>query len=394
MILGTKKRRQTRSLRFWSKENMMKKSRMIGILSVALLLSGCGIDKDSAPNFVTGNIQILYDRDAIAEKEEAAVYSAVYYQADFSLLQQHLLRYEITETELNAFGRSFYAKEDNHGTEERLIIYDGGEEMGVHSGVYGGFIYSLWEPTRKDYQNVVAMHPGHPDNVEQILGGTSREDFAVDCDLDFMTVDEAVEMLEAMAAECGLPEMQVDSIYSLDAETLREHNRIAGLSDVWEKSDEAYLLHLTQMIDGIPVMNHLWNDDVVSGEAGATELRAIGLVSEDGIISFNVSYAVDITGEAEAQKLLSAESAEEILQARYEDAVYLSDVYAEALALKYIVQHDGNQLKLTPAWVFCMSRDFITEYPGSGEPVSIKKYEHCVINAVTGELIESGEVQK
>lgn len=388
------RRRQTSGLRFLSKENLIKQSSMIGLLFAVLLLSGCGIDKNSDPNFVASNIQILYDRDAIAEKEEAVVYSAIYYQADSSSLREYLLQYEIVENELNAFGRSFYTKEANSGSEESLVVYDGGAEFGVRSGVYGGFNYSLWTVSRKDYQSVVSMEPGHPDNVTQIFGNTSREDFAVDGDLDFMMADEAVEMLETMAAECGLPEMQVENIYSLDAETLQEHGRIASMSDVWEKSDEAYILHLTQMIDGIPVMNHLWNDDVLRGGVGATYFRGIGMVSEDGIISFNVTYAVEITGASEQQKLLSSEAAEEILQARYEDAVYFSNVCAETLALKYVIQHDGNQLKLTPAWVFCISRDFITENPDSGEPVYVKKYEHCVINAVTGELIKSGEVQK
>lgn len=372
----------------------MKQSSMIGILFAVLLLSGCGIDKNSGPNYVASNIQILYDRDAIAEKEEAVVYSAIYYQADSSFLQEYLLQYEIVDTGLNAFGRYFYTKEANSGSEERLVVHDGGAEFGVRSGVCGGFNYSLWTVSRKDYQNVASMAPGHPDNVTQIFGNTSMEDFAVDGNLDFMTADEAVEMLETMVAECGLPEMQVENIYSLDAETLQEHGRIVGMSDVWEKSDEAYILHLTQVIDGIPVMNHLWNDDVVNGGVGDTYFRGFGLVSEDGIISFNVTYAVDIKGASEQQKLLSSEAAEEILRTRYEDAVYFSNVCAETLALKYIIQHDGNQLKLTPAWVFCISRDFLTENSDSGKSVYVKEYEHCVINAVTGELIKSGEVQK
>ena len=384
-----KEAQANRSLRSLSKETPMKQFGMTGILSAALLLSGCGIDKDAAPNFAAGNIQIMYDRDAIAEKEEAAVYSAVYYQADSSSVQGRLLQYDIVGTELTAVGRSIHTEEAEHGAEEYLIIYDGGEEMGVYSGVYGGFSYLLLTPDRKDYSYAVSYYPGHPDNVAQIQGSTFMEDFATDRDLDFMTAEEAAEMLETVAAECGLPEMQVERIYSLDAETLQEHYRLAGLSENWEKSDEAYLIHLTQMIDGIPMMNHSWHEDGGSGRIGAC-----GVLSEDGILSVVVSDVVAITGEAEKQMLLSAEAAEEILRARYEEAVYLSDVCAEAMELRYVIQQDKNQLKLTPAWVICMSRDFIREQIGSGEPVTVKEYEHCVINAVTGELIESGEVQK
>lgn len=381
----------------------MKRHLLCSILAASLLLSGCGIDKDAAPNYVSGKIQILYDRDAVAEREKASVYSGTYYQAQLAPLQEHLLRGHASEPEPNAFGRAFYMEDPDSGMSEHLIIYD----IGSEAGVYGGFTYGI-SPKQdsasggsKSHQDVADLWPGHPSETTQLSGYTKTEDFSRQADLDFLTMDEAAETFQALAADCGLPAIQRKEIYALDVDTMQKHSDLAadtiqeqnGLDEApvtWEKEDEAYLLQFVQVVDGIPLMSHMWCTDLASRNAGILETTIYGVLSGDGLVSMQVSGAVSLKEELERQPLLSAREAENLFLTKYDNGTRLSDLYAESLSLEYVIQLDGDDLLLVPAWVFCISQDKLAEDLISGESASIKEYDHYVINAATGNEIKSG----
>lgn len=392
----------------------MKRHLSCSILAATLLLSGCGIDKDAAPNYVSGQIHLLYDREAVAEREEASVYSGTYYQAELAPLQEHLLHSQASEPEQNAFGRAFYVEDPDTGMLEHLILYDTGSE----AGVYGGFTYGISPQqddaagSSKNYQDVANLWPGHPGETAQLSGYTKTEDFSRQADLDFMTMDKAAQTFQALAADCGLPAVQRDEIYALDMDTLQKHSDLyadtmqklnaldadatqeqddpAAASVTWEKEDEAYLLQFVQVVDGIPLMDHMWCTDRASRNAGTLETAVFGALSGDGLISLNVSGVVSLKEELERRPLLAAQEAEALFLAKYDDGTRLSDLYAESLSLEYVIQLDGDGLLLVPAWVFCLSQDRQAEDLVSGESTSIKDYDHYVINAVTGNEIKSG----
>lgn len=300
------------------------------------------------------------------------------------------------------------------GMLEHLILYDTGSE----AGVYGGFTYGILPQqddaagSSKNYQDVANLWPGHPDNTKLLYNYNTTEDFSRQADLDFMTMDEAAEMFQALAADCGLPAVQRDEIYALDMDTLQKHSALyadtmqklkdpdadatqeqddlAAASVTWEKEDEAYLLQFAQVVDGIPLMDHMWCTDLASRNAGILETTVYGVLSGDGLISLDVSGVVSLKEELERRPLLSAQEAEELFLAKYDDGTRLSDLYAESLSLEYVIQLDGDGLLLVPAWVFCLSQDRLDENLVSGESTSIKDYGHYVINAATGNEIKSG----
>lgn len=381
----------------------MKRHHLCSIMATSLLLSGCGIDKDAASNYVSGKIHLLYNRDAVTERKDAPVYSGTYYQAQLAPLQEHLLRGQVSEPEQNAFGCAFYMEDPDSGRSEHLIIYD----IGSEAGVYGGFTYGI-SPRQdsasgnpKSYQDVAAPSPEHPITTTQIYGYDAIEDFSRQADLDFLTMDEAAETFQALAADCGLPAVQRKEIYALDMDTMQKHSDLAadtmqeqnGLDEApvtWEKEDEAYLLQFVQVVDGIPLMDHMWCTDLASRNAGILETTVYGVLSGDGLISFYACGAVSLKEELERQPLLSAREAENLFLAKYDDGTRLSDLYADSLSLEYVIQLDGDGLLLVPAWVFCISQDKLAEDLISGESASIKEYDHYVINAATGNEIKSG----
>ena len=381
----------------------MKRHLLCSILAASLLLSGCGIVTDAAPNYVLGKIHFLYDRDAVAEREEASVYSGTYYQAQLAPLQEHLLRNQASEPEGNAFGRAFYMEDPDSGTLEHLIIYD----IGSEAGVYGGFTYGLMPQQdrasgkQKSYLDVAALWPGHPPTTGLLHDYDTTEDFSRQADLDFLTMDEAAEAFQALAADCGLPAVQRDEIYALDADTLQKHsdlyaecmreqNALDAASVTWEKEDEAYLLQFVQVVDGIPLMDHIWCTDLDSRSAGVLETTVYGVLSRDGLISLNIYGTVALNEEKERQALLSAQEAEALFLAKYDDSTRLSDLYAESLSLEYVIQLGGDGLLLVPAWVFCLSQEGPVMDSAPEESVATKDYDHYVINAATGEEITLG----
>lgn len=371
----------------------MKRSVAFLIIFALVSLSGCGGEGDAMPPItsdIPNNVHILYNMDEIAPIEEAAIYYGTYIDSDASLLQGSLLRYPVVEEGVNAFGKYFYCTEKDDVI-EILQLYDGGAEAGIYSGVNGGFSYSFWgNGQRGNYGQIVSMSTGHPDNIEQIYGYTTRADFKQGAELDFMGLEEASGLIEGIARDCHLPEMQLGTVYALDVETLRKHDemRMENSSEAvdadWEKSDEAYLFFYEQAIDGIPLMNHIWDETI--GRRLTTYMMV--QVSKDGIFNIEMRNWVNLTGEEEKQTLIAPQEAEAILLETYSRSLQISEIYFEDLRLNYVGLVNGEDWMLVPAWVFCISKDFETE-DIAGESVTVRQYEHYVVNAVTGEHIIS-----
>ena len=364
---------------------------LLGILCVTG--AGCGDGaRPAAPSDVDipETIHILYDVEKITAPEEACVYSVDYIQMDLDILRKHFLRYQAAEEGVDAFGRYVYTQTEEGELAEVLYAYDGGEEAGIYSGVDGGFSYSVVSADGHNYDDIVCMQPEHPDNVDQMYGYRSMTDFAQWEDLRFMSLDEASREAEELMTACGIPKLQLDTVYALDAPALEKHARILaehGEDAVdWQTEDEAYLFLYKQSIDGIPVIDHAWNEGTISGQ-DTLYCYAYVLLSDNGILDAEMRKCVETKDKEAALPLLSPQEAEKILLREYGKTLQIAETYVESLELDYIGLTDGEAWKLVPAWVFCVFTEHDSEDAYSGESVTVRTYEHYVINAVTGEHI-------
>lgn len=362
------------------------------LLFFLLSLDGCGskhinIDQNNNSE-LSDSIHILYEIDKIPKVQEASIYIVDYFQPDTSILMEELLQYDVKETECHALGRSYFTDAPN-GKQEGLIVYDGGKEFGIYTGIYGGFFY-FFEDFEKNYQDVINIYPDHPDQASQLYGYTLNEDFSKWEDLEFMSVKDAISIFKEIAIKCYLPEIKIDTVYSLDWKTMQKHSEMKmNYSEdndltAWTKEEEAYLLYFVQVVDGIPLVNHMW-------EAGArkepTEVPIYAFLSANGCIEFHIEQAVNVISEIERQTIISPEEAEHMLLEELNRSLQISNVNLETLKLSYVTLHDKEERKLVPAWIFCIARESIAENSYTQERIPIKKYEHFIVNAISGERI-------
>ncbi len=373
---------------------------LAGVL--AGMLAGCGREASGESSLAANEkIHILYDIEGLEIPEEASVYTGDWYRADEELVERALLQYEVYGTEVHAIGKSLFTG-DAAGERpwEVLVFYDEGEAFGTKSGVQGGFAYSLrildGEDT-PDYQTLVSYWPGHPDLAEQRYPYNARKDFQQFGELDFMGTEEAVRYVEGILEECGVPPMGIGNLYALDVDTLNAHAAMRqkqGLESEggYAKGEEAYLLQFVQTVEGIPIVDHRWYTAISSEDDSSEYTQQYALVWEKGLLGLTLDGLVEVGEELERKALIGPERAEEALLERYAGEYLASDIYLEELELNYVLLARENRQKLVPAWVFCIARDVEHEDNETGGAITVKEYEHFVVNAITGEEITSSEV--
>ncbi|MCM1543250.1 MAG: hypothetical protein NC121_18610 [Blautia sp.] len=351
-----------------------------------LILGGCGRDWENNYEAVSeDNIHILYDLEALDNPGEAAIYSAEWYAADAQLLKENLFVNAVDEEMSLAEGNAWYAYIEDGGRDvtEALILYDPSHDAGMH----GGFTYGLLG-TGRDYRNVAYPYPGHPDNISQIKGYDIAGDFRQDADLGFLSADSAVQYIESVFSAVGAPTVKPMAVYALDADTLNAHEALRHETEPrdsgWTKEEEAYLVQLAQMVDNIPLADHMWVNDARSE---VTETPVYAVLSQKGIEDMHIENAVQNLDVVEQGEVLSPEEAESLMLQYYTRGIAVSEIYVEEMNLRYVGVADRDGLTLIPAWIFCISRD------GHGamgdEEAKYREYEHFVIHAITGDRIEA-----
>lgn len=371
----------------------MKKMVYLNLLLLLLLLGSCNnrnyVDAEKNGYFeLVDNIHILYDIDQVEGKEEASIYKVEYFQADTMKLLEELLQYPVKEEEGYAMGRAYFTDTPD-GMMELLIVYDGGEEFGVDDQVNGGFRYNF-STVEKSYWRIISMFPGHSDDTVQIYGDRLRDDFSKWKDLDFLSVNDAINILKEMAKDCDLPDMEIDMVYALDRETMQKHSEIVNQIEnkdlvTWTKEDEAYLLYFVQVVDGIPLINHLWEGVGRKSE----EVPIYALLANNGEFQFEMQGTVKVIEEIEKHPIIAPEEAEASLLEELHQSLQISNIDEETLTLSYVLYHDKDEMKLIPVWFFCIAREIVKENTYTQEQVTVKKYEHFAVNAITGKQIKT-----
>lgn len=361
---------------------MKKASFFTFVALLCVILQGCG-QRGIAIQNDNSNIHILYNIDEVASINEATVYSAEPFRANEEKLCDIFLRNEIESETLDAMGRVYYTNS------EAMIFYYREQE----AGLYGGFLYSApnaQDSENKWYQDVVVNDP-------ECQFEDLRADYEKWVNLDLKNIEDVLDDIERITKESFLPKIQATEVYALDEKTMNKHASLrmdADKEDLqmdWSKEEEAYLIHYEQVVDGIPLMNHIWTEEVRSV---ATETPITVIYSGNGIVEFYGQGMVDKLQELEKYKLLSPEAAERSMCDSYKAVGQISEVEIEKMELKYVVLYQKERLILVPAYVFCVAINSTFEDSGTGETYLNRNYEHYVVNAISGERMVNASYEK
>lgn len=383
---------------------------LIGIGLMCVFLCSCsGYPVEGDLPAGQSELYFMYDVDEVEAPDETSVWSAQWIEWDNEILCDTLLRQEPVTMDDNPFGLSIYAGNENSNLEiltigERGKLQEGGIDYGIsfQSGIAGV----------GEYQEIVSLSGWHPDRVTQLYRYNDNADFS-DQELGIMSSDEALQIVQEILENCGMSEMRNVVMLSLDADTLNRHEdmrkahwdedqkkrdelseempkesqeesqSVAGWK--WTEKDAAYYMRYVQTVENIPVINHEWCSD--SSDL-YTDVSA--LVNTEGLLDLRVSHIVNPIEQGDRAKIITPSQAQELLREYYNQTVIDNPIWVESQCLYYIsLRDDKADIKLIPAWVFCIAR----EYEYDDEPgVMLMDYSHYVIDAITGEHLLSADV--
>lgn len=361
---------------------MKKRWFLLLCLLLCVALQGCGQGEITVEN-ENSNIHILYNIDEVALVKEAVVYNAEPFRANEERLCDIFLQSKIESETLDAMGKVYYTKS------EAMRFYYREQE----AGLYGGFLYSaplVRNEGNKWYQDVVVNDTGC--QFENL-----RADYDKWVNLDFQNIDDVLDDIGEITKESLFPGIQATEVYALDEKTMNEQASLLTDTEkkspqsIWSKEEEAYLIYYEQVVDGIPLMNHMWTEEVRSV---ATETPITVIYSGKGVVEFHGQGLVDNLQEIEKYKLLSPVEAERSMYDSYKAIAGVSEVEVEKMELKYVVLYQEEQLILVPAYVFCVAVNDTFEDAGTGETYLSRDYEHYVVNAVSGERMVNASYEK
>src|SRR5699024_8320567 len=152
---------------------------------------------------------IEFEPEEVKTIDSAKIYSAAYLDFDHEVVMDTLLEREVTATENYAEGIQYQAESGNQT--EYLTIYDGGESLGIESGVNGGISYGV--DLHEDFLfskqfTVIENTPGPPDNITQEYGYDLKGNYKSFVDLDFMPYEHALTEVESILATLGFPTIE------------------------------------------------------------------------------------------------------------------------------------------------------------------------------------------
>lgn len=364
----------------------------IGIGLMCVFLCSCGnypVEGDLPAG--QSELFFMYDVDEIEAPGEASVWSAQWAEWDNEILCDTLLHKEpVTTDEDDPFGLRIHAGNEDSDYEVLII-----GERGKH--LEGGMAYGIFYPSGfegiGDYQGVVSLDGWHPESTTQLYRYNDNADFS-DQELGIMSSDEALQVVQEILEDCGMSGMRNVVMLSLDADTLNMHEDMrkaepqSAAGGKWTEKDEAYYMRYVQTVEDIPVMNHEWCTGYVDSR---TDVMA--LVNAEGLLELSVHFIVNPIERGDRAKLITPRQAQESLKEYYNQTIIDNPIWVESQCLYYISLRDKTDIKLIPAWVFCIAQEYDQGEYGGEPGVMLMDYSHYVIDAITGERLLSADVE-
>ncbi len=218
-------------------------------------------------------------------------------------------------------------------------------------------------------------------------------------DLSFLSAENAISMGKERIKELTGQDSEVLAAYALNREMLTgleeeyrqtqkyqedAHRGKETTMDDWSDADEIYYMEYELTKDGLPIYSGI-NEPGISMAVETfwtAETRITMLLDKDGIRYIAGRGGIfDASPEAEAQTIISAEAALELVKEIYGNTILSSQVTISRIWMEYVVVPDWEekeQYKLAPYW--CVQID---------SPSGNSSAER--INAITGGNLSYGE---
>lgn len=369
------------------------------VLYVTLLLflsSGCQntserkVERNSID--LPNNLVINLEDNNVNEVETARIHKAKFLEIDPDFAANQLLAEEIHTKEIYAMGEQFQTVGED--MKEYLTVYDGGKAFGKYNdAINGGFIYSKYFRDKDiPYSTVVSREPGPPSFATQMDKYDLNSDFQTFVDLDFMSYDDAEQAILDWFAKTGIKDIETEVVYALDEETMNLHYKryldVSGeeSSIKWTKEEEAYLFHLKQVVDDIPLINQIWQKEVRKGNE-VTETVLDVIFNKHGVYLSDIRQLYDVLESSEEQELISSQEALQTLVEHYHSVIIATETTVDQMDLYYVGVVDGDHYQLIPAWVFRIA-ELKENALEDGTSQKYYDYSFYVINAISGKRIE------
>jgi len=361
------------------------------------------------------NFSIGFDVSEVESVDFARVYKAVSLELDAGEVAKKLLKRPIIATEVYAQGPWFETGDE--AFKEYLTVYDGGKSLGMDSGVVGGLSYSvlIGGKSISEKQAIFMGHDLSPsDNLWDRFKYTLKNDYASFADLSFMDhMDALAEVEKVLYDTLEFPELEIAEAYSMDYETMQKHYQLYteamsryGIQPekiTFSKDDECYAFFFRQVLDGIPVINVIWQGGMTINSAAGGSDSAIKIAAGNSMPYTNVSVYYDKNGvrsirandlyevveSGEKKPLIGGAEALQVVIDHYSEILLASETIVQSMELCYVGVPSGDHYQLIPAWVFCImqAEERMNQTDGAGYP--IYSYDYYVVDAITGEKISS-----
>lgn len=191
-----------------------------------------------------------------------------------------------------------------------------------------------------------------------------------DEDLPFMTQNQARDKAMSLLEKIGASNMEVESIYVLKNDTLKEQYDLMSQEGdifsidkktgekIYEKKrfteeDDCYLIKLREVVNGISLLsnNHGNPDDdsYVAGSSGQI------IISNSGIENLDICGHYSVTNEEDIQPIINVDSAVKTIETKYSQVLLDHPISIEKISLESVPTIDDKEkdiYRLVPSWIF------------------------------------------
>ncbi len=340
------------------------------------------LEKYLADVSLPDNLTLSFGPARVASRETATVYDVAPLRFSADDLIPALLIGGVTETV--SYAEGMQVRSESGEDRDYLTVYDGGESFGTQSGTDGGFNYNLERDGVMAGSKLDCVISGDRVASMSVLANPerSREDYSTDGELAGTARSDAVNDIVERLSKAGAPEIAVRSCIFMDFPTMKAHAELSGAAYDFTEADEGYYFNFAQVVDGIPVMDIEWEQNVNGAAYGHGGTSGEVWYTARGIEYARFSNLVRVIGSGETVALISPGEAVEALVRLLSDVISKAEYNAVTMELFYVKLPSGDGTVMRPAWIFELVK---TEKIFDGTDYQF--YISYVFDAVTGELL-------
>lgn len=328
------------------------------------------------------NLTLSFDPAKVVSKGTAAVYDVAPIRFSADKLIPALMIGDVSETVSYAEGMQY--RSEKGGQRDYLTVYDDGESFGTQSGTDGGFNYNLERDgvmAASKLQSVISSN--RVVSMSTLANpGLSREDYRMEGELAGVERSAALLDIVSRLSDAGAPELMVRSCYFMDLPTMKAHAELSGAEYGFSGADEGYYFNFAQVVDGIPIMDIEWEQNVNGSAYPRGSTSGEVWYTARGIEYADFWNLVSLTGTRETVSLISPSEAVEALIQLLSDVISEYKYNAVTMELIYVKLPSGDGMVMRPAWIFDIVK---TERLQDGTEYQF--YVSYVFDGATGELL-------